>query len=138
MRNLQNIQVRTGSGFETVCPFPVGSIYQSTSSTSPASIYGGGWSALTDGRFLRPQGSWNSLGGENEHKLTVAEMPRHNHFPNSEWIPGPASPQVVNRYTMCNGGSNKPPIVPLEDAGGNAAHNNIPAYRTCYFWYRTS
>lgn len=79
MRNLQNVQVRTGSGFETVCPFPVGAIYQSTSSTSPASIYGGGWTPLTDGRFLRPQGSWNNLGGENEHKLTVAEMPRHNH-----------------------------------------------------------
>ena len=52
MRNLQNVQVRTGSGFETVCPFPVGAIYQSTSSTSPASIYGGGWTPLTDGRFL--------------------------------------------------------------------------------------
>ena len=79
MRNLQNVQVRTGSGFETVCPFPVGAIYQSTSSTSPASIYGGGWTPLTDGRFLRPQGSWNNLGGENEHKLTVAEMPSHSH-----------------------------------------------------------
>ncbi len=79
MRNLQNVQVRTGSGFEKVCPFPVGAIYQSTSSTSPASIYGGGWTSLTDGRFLRPQESWNNLGGENEHKLTVAEMPSHSH-----------------------------------------------------------
>lgn len=44
-----------------------------------ASIYGGGWTPLTDGRFLRPQGSWNNLGGENKHKLTVAEMPSHSH-----------------------------------------------------------
>ena len=43
MRNLQNIQVRTGSGFETVCPFPVGAIYQSTSSqVQPASMAEGG------------------------------------------------------------------------------------------------
>lgn len=138
MRNLQNVQVKIGSGFETVCPFPVGAIYQSTSSTSPASIYGGGWTPLTDGRFLRPQGSWNNLGGENEHKLTIAEMPSHNHFPNSEWFLGPASPQVANRYVMCSGGKHKPPIIPLESAGGDAAHNNIPAYRTCYCWYRTS
>ena len=79
MRNLQNVQVRIGSGFETVCPFPVGAIYQSTNPTSPASIYGGGWTSLTDGRFLRPQGSCNDLGGENEHKFTVVEMQSHSH-----------------------------------------------------------
>lgn len=135
MRNLQNVQVRTGSGFETVCPFPVGAIYQSTNSTSPASIYGGGWTPLTDGRFLRPQGSWNNLGGENEHKLTVAEMPSHSHTAN-----------IASDILFTVGGSgfaarhknNDPNGVYINYTGGNAAHNNIPAYRTCYCWYRTS
>lgn len=134
MRNLQNVQVRTDSGFETVCPFPVGAIYQSTSSTSPASIYGGGWTPLTDGRFLRPQGSWNNLGGENEHILTIAEMPSHKHgfagrsntiaYPGNNWAVEYLNTQNHNAF--------------IHPTGGNAAHNNIPAYRTCYCWYRTS
>ena len=135
MRNLQNIQVRIGSGFETVCPFPVGAIYQSTSSTSPASIYGGGWTPLTDGRFLRPQGSWNNLGGENEHKLTVAEMPSHSHTANiaTDITYQPGGAGFAARHK-----NNDPNSSYINYTGGNAAHNNVPAYRTCYCWYRTS
>lgn len=135
MRNLQNVQVKIGSGFETVCPFPVGAIYQSTNSTSPASIYGGEWTPLTDGRFLRPQGSWNNLGGENEHTLTVAEMPSHQHM----------STDTGRTGNMGNGAGYTAPVVNSYGGnaaytswtGGSAAHNNIPAYRTCYCWYRT-
>ena len=136
MRNLQNVQVKIGSGFETVCPFPVGAIYQSTDSTSPASIYGGGWTSLTDGRFLRPQGSWNNLGGENEHTLTVAEIPSHQHMSTNAGRTGNFSngagytAPVINSY---GGGATY-----TSWTGGSAAHNNVPAYRTCYCWYRTS
>lgn len=135
MRNLQNVQVKIGSGFETVCPFPVGAIYQSTSSTSPASIYGGGWTPLTDGRFLRPQGSWNNLGGENEHKLTVAEMPSHSHMfhGRSNSIAQQGSNCWITEYLATNNHD-----AFIAHTGGNTAHNNIPAYRTCYCWYRTS
>ena len=136
MRNLQNIQVRTGSGFETVCPFPVGAIYQSTSSTSPASIYGGGWTPLTDGRFLRPQGSWNNLGGENTHKLTVAEMPSHFHY--YPVILQGYSQSGTNAYGVYQTYAHDQGQLSTRTEGGNAAHNNIPAYRTCYCWYRTS
>lgn len=138
MRNLQNIQIRTGSGFETVCPFPVGAIYQSTNSTSPANIYGGGWTALTDGRFLRPQGSWNGLGGENEHKLTTNELPSHNHGTSA----GFSFVISDSTFKYGSGGITAPAPNSTVDrtgsTGNNWAHNNIPAYRTCYCWYRTS
>ena len=45
MVNLQNIQVKSGSNFTTVCPFPVGYIYMSSMNTSLASVFGGTWSA---------------------------------------------------------------------------------------------
>lgn len=45
MVNLQNIQVKSGSNFTTVCPFPVGYIYMSSTNTSLASVFGGTWSA---------------------------------------------------------------------------------------------
>lgn len=136
MRNLQNVQVRTGSGFETVCPFPVGAIYQSTSSTSPASIYGGGWTPLTDGRFLRPQGSWNNLGGENEHKLTIAEIPGHRHMSTDTGKTGNIGSGAGYTVPVINNYGGDAAYTSWE--GHSAAHNNIPAYRICYCWYRTS
>ena len=62
--------------------YPVGSIYISTSSVSPASFIGGTWEALDDGRVLIGAGSAHpagETGGEETHKLTTSEMPSHNH-----------------------------------------------------------
>lgn len=49
----------------------------SSSSTSPASLFGGAWSALT-GRFLYCNNG-TGTGGSNTHTLTTSEMPSHNH-----------------------------------------------------------
>ena len=67
--------------------YPVGSIYMSTVSTNPATLFGfGTWEAMPAGRVLLAQGtaSWGtynagSTGGEATHTLTVGEMPAHNH-----------------------------------------------------------
>lgn len=68
--------------------YPVGSIYMSTVSTNPATLFGfGTWEAMPAGRVLLAQGksSWGttynagSTGGEATHTLTVGEMPNHNH-----------------------------------------------------------
>ena len=124
MRDLQNVQVKIGSGFEKVCPFPVGAIYQSTSSTSPAYIYGGGWTSLTDGRFLRPQGSWNNLGGENEHTLTVAEMPSHQHRSTDAGKTGNTGSGAGYTVPVINSYGGGAAYTSWE--GYSAAHNNIP------------
>lgn len=77
--------------------YPVGSIYMSVSSTSPATLFGGTWAAL-EGRFLiganstytagstggaasvsyTPAGS-NSGGSVSSHTLTSDQIPSHNH-----------------------------------------------------------
>ncbi|RGQ86998.1 hypothetical protein DWY77_00075 [Megamonas rupellensis] len=68
--------------------YPVGSIYMSTVSTNPATLFGfGTWEAMPAGRVLLAQGksSWGttynagSTGGEATHQLTVGEIPSHNH-----------------------------------------------------------
>lgn len=68
--------------------YPVGSIYMSTVSTNPATLFGfGTWEAMPAGRVLLAQGksSWGttynagSTGGEATHQLTVGEMPSHTH-----------------------------------------------------------
>lgn len=71
--------------------YPVGSIYMSTVSTNPATLFGfGRWEAMPAGRVLLAQGksSWGttynagSSGGEATHKLTVGELPTHSHTGN--------------------------------------------------------
>ena len=62
--------------------YPVGSIYMSTASTSPATLFGGTWVALNQGRVLIGANSTypaGSTGGEATHKITVNELPAHNH-----------------------------------------------------------
>ena len=61
--------------------YPVGSIYMSVNSTSPASLFGGTWEQLKD-RFLIGAGNSyevNATGGEATHTLTIDEMPKHSH-----------------------------------------------------------
>ena len=135
MRNLQQVQVRTGSSFERICPFPVGYIYMSSNSTSPANIYGGTWSPLTDGRFWRASGSWNGTGGESTHTLTVQEMPNHAHVVDVllQYQENAGAARLVYNTRNASQGS-----ITTTYVGGGAAHNNLPPYRTCYCWYRTA
>ena len=61
--------------------YPVGSIYMSVSSTSPATLFGGTWEQLKD-RFLLGAGtsySAGATGGAATHTLTSSEMPSHTH-----------------------------------------------------------
>lgn len=57
--------------------YPVGSIYQSMSATSPSSTIGGTWTQLKT--FLYGSTTANQTGGEATHTLTVNEMPSHTH-----------------------------------------------------------
>ena len=62
--------------------YPVGSFYFSQNSTSPATLFGGTWEQLEQGRVLLSQGTnypAGSTGGEATHTLTVAEIPSHSH-----------------------------------------------------------
>lgn len=116
--------------------YPVGSVYQSFSSTSPATIFGGTWSSIT-GRFLYANAG-TSTGGSNTHTLTVNEMPAHQHGNSGAW------------KWECSVGFNSGAYnVPWQDngnaqtltsyhTGGGAAHNNMPAYQTVYTWRRTA
>lgn len=141
MRNLSQLTVNTGDSFEKLCPFPVGYIYLSTDSTSPASTYGGTWSELTDSRFLRPSGSWNSTGGANSHY----------HWTTQGY--GYAEPDsYAGGYTNLDGSqpsrtktgphfpitSTKKPFNGLYRENGTYTASSLPPYRTCYAWYRTA
>ena len=116
--------------------YPVGAIYMSVSSTSPATLFGGSWTQLKD-RFLLAVGdtykSAGLIGGEADHTLTVAEMPSHRHG---------ASEGQFHAYTGSNGadtvsgGTNFKSIQYTAYVGNDGAHNNMPPYLTVYMWKR--
>lgn len=121
----------------------VGAVYQSSQPTSPASLFGGTWSPLTDGRFLRPDNSWRTLGGSNEHRhwQTVGMYgPEGTAFFSGSGAQITESRVVDKSYAFtANLGSahsiyNSGPR--REDA--TYAASNLPAYSTCYAWYRTA
>ena len=117
--------------------YPIGTIYQSTRPTSPATFIGGTWTALT-GRVLVGAGTdfaAGTTGGEKSHVLTVAEMPAHKH-------PSTVPNLLQNRVTG-TGGTDYGFITDGSwtdsgSAGGGAAHENMPPYRSVYMWERTA
>ena len=145
--NLQNFQVKSGSTFTTLNPFPVDYIYMSANNTSPASIYGGTWQALTDDRFLLPSNSWNLLGGNDWHSHSAGGMRALIGAVDSD--AGSIGYRAVNavdnyHYNLRVYGTSGVPgdydyvnhstlVVGQSD---NA--ENIPTYRTCYCWYRSA
>ena len=61
--------------------YPIGSLYWSSKSTSPATLFGGTWTQIKD-KFVWAKGdndTVNATGGEKTHTLTVTEIPSHSH-----------------------------------------------------------
>ena len=121
--------------------YPVGSIYMSTSNVSPATFLGGTWEQIKD-TFLLAAGttySAGATGGEATHKLTTEEMPIHNHVMKVATATSTASDAAlrasgVKAYSSQLANS---PADNIVEAGGNAAHNNMPPYLAVYMWKRT-
>ncbi len=115
--------------------YPVGAVYIAYTSTSPASLFGGTWTAIT-GRFPYFNAG-TATGGSNTHKLTENEMPSHRH--NLNWYYGGSGGFALG--FLYNGASNSmvgSDPAPMHNTGGGAAHNNMPAYQTLYAWRRTA
>ena len=65
--------------------YPVGSIYMSVNSTSPATLFGGTWEALGD-KFLIGAGTNHAAGatgGSETKTISTANLPSHTHGLNS-------------------------------------------------------
>lgn len=83
--------------------YPVGSIYMSVASTSPATLFDGTtWEQLKD-KFLLGAGDTytaGDTGGNASHTLTTSEMPSHNHtFTGSAVDTGNQSAGHTHEYT---------------------------------------
>lgn len=96
--------------------YPVGSIYMSFESTDPSELFGGTWTKLQN-RFLYGSGSKTvgTTDGEENHKLSINEMPIHTHTQNSHLH---YSPLIDEGYKFLVADGNI--IV-------NGTHRNVPS-----------
>lgn len=130
--------------------YPVGSIHMSVNSKNPSTYFGGTWVSWGAGRV--PVGvntsdsSFSTVektGGAKTHTLTVNEIPSHTHTNNEhlvKWGYGAnASHCKIDVYagTTENNQVYFLENVATKSTGGNAAHNNLQPYITCYMWKRT-
>lgn len=116
--------------------YPVGSVYISVSATSPASLFGGTWEQIKDTFLLAAGDTYaaGSTGGEATHTLTIEEMPSHSHATN---ILGGIGGSTTGGYLVARDDCNGWTYVAI-NAGGGAAHNNMPPYYAVYMWRRIS
>lgn len=132
--------------------YPVGSIYMSVNSTSPATLFGGTWVAIAEGRTLVGVGTGTDIngdtmtwtaeaeGGEYLHTLSVDEMPSHTHNAgtnsNGFFAHATAGTNYGAGFVNTNGemGWYRQPA----NTGGGQPHNNIQPFFAVYMWKRTA
>ena len=143
--------------------YPIGSVYVSVGTTSPATLFGGTWTKIQD-KFLLSSGTktLGATGGEESHTLTTSEIPSHTHS-----VSGTASSAGSHRHAMgehfsSGSGGSKTGYVKSSDrkitslntesagahthsvtgtaqsTGGGNAHNNMPPYLVVNVWKRTA
>ena len=123
--------------------YPVGSIYMNITNINPNTVFGGKWEQIKD-TFLLASGNYASLGsigGNENHTLTIEEMPSHTHS-HPETV---AWPLVENQerewgvyyYTLDN---QKHPythwINETRSAGGGQPFSIMPPYLSINVWKR--
>lgn len=139
--------------------YPVGSIYLSVSDTNPGSLFGGRWELFGAGKTLvcvsSGEGEFNAAektGGEKYHTLSANEMPSHTHAQDAhrhltyktytiKYAAGSKVAQFTGMTADGLAGSNNYTdytTATNQYTGGNANHNNMMPYITCYFWKRVA
>lgn len=120
--------------------YPVGSIYLSYSHVSPENLFGGTWERI-ENAFLwatTENGTIGQTGGESEHTLTVAEIPSHSHQAGIDSDKGINGSVVTSGATTAIAYFANNTGRSTANAGGGAAHNNMPPYIQVSVWRRTA
>lgn len=125
--------------------YPIGSIYITVNNVNPEVVIGGKWEQIKD-TFLLASGdkhSAGSTGGEEEHVLTIDEMPQHMHRVKTDIVSEDFNvtwPEWT-KYTegwMQSEQVTESPASQTTYTGGNRSHNNMPPYLAVYMWKRIS
>lgn len=146
--------------------YPIGSIYLTTSSVNPSTLFGGTWEAFGTGRVLMgvPSGrAAGATGGNNSvtipahkhttqgHVLTVNEIPAHHHACLNYNVNGNTSYTFTKNSIQAMEKKGFDGNVKTTYVGGGQSHTHgdtgtvaaqtisvVQPYITCYMWKRTA
>lgn len=151
-----NMRGDFGTIFELI--YPIGSIFMSTNSVSPAVLFGGTWERIQD-RFLLAAGSVyaeGSTGGSADASViahthsvtgTAASNGAHTHSMKEIWSDGSGSKSAytmsssrkqTTRSTASAGAHTHTVSGTAASTGVAATGKNMPPYLTVYVWKRTA
>ena len=134
--------------------YPIGSVYMSTNSTSPATLFGGTWTKI-EGRFLWATGDTPMVTGgstaRNNTVLTIDQIPSHTHIVQSGdgangrfmgYAPETNPTGGPSNYYIKYDGITTNPVRYINNSytGGGKGHSHtyMPPYFEVYMWYRTT
>ena len=125
--------------------WPIGSIYMSVNSTSPANLFGGTWERISDCFLLGASSSYpaGSTGGESIHKLTQSELPDYSlSVANGSNVIRSKTGSIADAYVQTQSSGWGIPnweskTVTVASGGFGEAHNNMPPYLSVWIWKRT-
>lgn len=132
---------------------PVGSIYESTDSTSPEVLFGGTWETMEAGRVLVSAGTAitgtvykaGDKGGEEKHPMSLDELVSHNHaihFYNDDWNSNDGNHGNYNQPGLVHDSVDRTPKNTnrwtdlVENTGGNQPFNIMQPFEVVYRWKR--
>ena len=122
--------------------YPIGSIYMTVSDTNPfETIKFGVWEKI-ENRFLLASSNIHmngETGGEENHTLSINEMPKHSHKMKYDSIGWTA----IRQSSGTNGileynKSSYDGQYSTEEVGNGNAHNNMPPYLVVNMWKRVA
>ncbi len=159
-----NVNIPTGTAYKVGgvslvdLIYPVGSIYMSVSSTSPATLFGGTWQQIEDTFLLAAGNTYTAgdTGGEATHTLIEGELPNisgtavFRAVQNSSGTNYSIQPSASGHFTRSSNSSTGNTIkggstasngtqsnLTFEFGSGNS-HNKMPPYLAVYIWKRTA
>ena len=122
--------------------YPIGAIYTSVVSTTPATLFGGTWSAFGAGRVLVGLDAADTdfdtveeTGGAKTVTLDTTMIPAHTHVENA---PTSASSGALKFGIDTNASGVQDSGNVTGSTGGGLAHNNVQPYIIVYRWKRTA
>ena len=141
-----NISIATAVSSQVgLAAYPIDSIYISTNSANPSTIFGGQWVSFGEGKVLvgldandTDFDTVEETGGSKTHTLTIDEMPAHTHEHTVQT--GRSFSSSTGSAPIVQGSSQEEldsADVTTSSTGGGQAHNNLQPYITVYMWKRT-
>jgi hypothetical protein len=135
-QGIQGIQGVPGVDAVALSAYPVGAIYQSTVSTSPATLFGGTWAALSDSFLLAKGTTFATAGATGGSKDSVVVAHTHSlgeRYYDDNNARAAGLPQSSGDATVRMSSTTA-----VQSTGVSGTNANLPPYLVVYMWERTA